>query len=81
MICGEKSSQKEKNSYYPRASPLCPTTPLTPYLSPLCKGAKHELLMYSIDSITANLEKVDMGQAAKLFDNKVVEEQIKRPES
>ena len=36
--------------------------------------------MYSMDSITADLEKVDMGPAVKLFDDKVVEEQIKRPE-
>ena len=44
------------------------------------KGDKHKLLMYSMDSITANLEKVDMSPAVKLFNNKFVEEQIKRPE-
>ena len=44
------------------------------------RGAEHEPLMYSMDSITANVEKVDMGPEAKLFNNKVVEEQINRPE-
>ena len=44
------------------------------------KGTEHELLMYSMDSITANVEKVDMGLAMKLFNDKVVEEQIRRPE-
>ena len=44
------------------------------------KGDEHELLMYSMDSITADLEKVDMGPAVVLFDNKVVEEQIRRPQ-
>ena len=38
------------------------------------------LLMYSMDSIMANLEKMDMGPVVKLFDDKVVEEQIKRRE-
>ena len=33
-----------------------------------------------MDSIMANVEKVDMSPAVKLFNNKVVEEQIKRPE-
>ena len=36
------------------------------------KGTEHELLMYSMDSITANVERVDMGPAAKLFNNKVI---------
>ena len=36
--------------------------------------------MYSMDSITADLEKVDMGPVVDLFDDKVVEEQIKRPQ-
>ena len=36
--------------------------------------------MYSMGSITVNVERVDMGPVAKLFNNKVVEEQIKRPE-
>ena len=36
--------------------------------------------MYSMDSITANVVKVDMGPAAHLFSKKVIEEQIRRPE-
>ena len=44
------------------------------------KGTEQELLMYSMDSISANLDEVDMGSAARLFNNKVVEEQIRRPQ-
>ena len=36
--------------------------------------------MFSIDSITADLEKVDMGPAVVLFDDRVVEDQIRRPQ-
>ena len=43
-------------------------------------GDEHKLLMYSMDSIMADLEEVDMGPVVKLFDNKVMKKQIKRPE-
>ena len=36
--------------------------------------------MYSMDSIMTSVEKVDMSPAVKLFSNRVVGEQIKRPE-